>query len=112
MELDKSLVSGSMALLIMKLLEDGDKYGYQMIEELKQRSDDTFHLKAGTLYPLLHSLEQKGFIEAWEENAGGRPRRYYRLTERGRGQLAEKEAEWRSYTRGVSLVLEGGALYA
>ena len=52
MEIDKSLVSGSMALLVLKLLEDGDKYGYQMIEELKRRSDDTFHLKAGTLYPL------------------------------------------------------------
>ena len=59
MELDKSLVSGSMAMLVLKLLEDGDKYGYQMIEELKRRSDDTFHLKAGTLYPLLHGLEEK-----------------------------------------------------
>ena len=57
MEIDKSLVSGSMALLVLKLLEDGDKYGYQMIEELKSRSDDTFHLKAGTLYPLLHGME-------------------------------------------------------
>ena len=49
MEIDKSLVSGSMALLVLKLLEDGDKYGYQMIEELRRRSNDTFHLKAGTL---------------------------------------------------------------
>ena len=57
MELDKGLVSGSMALLVLKLLEDGDKYGYQMIEELKRRSDDTFQLKDGTLYPLLHGLE-------------------------------------------------------
>ena len=62
MEIDKSMVSGSMALLVLKLLEDGDKYGYQMIEELKRRSDDTFHLKAGTLYPLLHGLEEKGFV--------------------------------------------------
>ena len=64
MEIDKSLVSGSMALLVLKLLEDGDKYGYQMIEELKSRSDDTFHLKAGTLYPLLHGMEEKGFATA------------------------------------------------
>ena len=54
MEIDKSLISGSMALLVMKLLEDGDLYGYQMIEELRRRSDDTFRLRAGTLYPLLH----------------------------------------------------------
>ena len=96
----------------MKLLEKEDMYGYQMIEELRRRSDHTFDLKAGTLYPLLHTLEQKGFIEAWEEEAVGRPRRYYRLTDKGRGQLQRKEAEWRSYARCVSLVLEGGALYA
>ena len=72
MELDKSLVSGSMAMLVLKLLEDGDKYGYQMIEELKRRSDDTFHLKAGTLYPLLHGLEEKGLVTAYEGEAGGR----------------------------------------
>ena len=62
MELDKSLVSGSMALLVMKLLEGQDMYGYQMIEELKRRSDDTFHLKAGSLYPMLHGLEEKGYV--------------------------------------------------
>ena len=48
MEADKSLVSGSMALLVLKLLEDGDKYGYQMTSELRQRSEDVFHLKAGS----------------------------------------------------------------
>ena len=93
MELDKSLVSGSMAMLVLKLLEDGDKYGYQMIEELRRRSDDTFHLRAGTLYPLLHGLEEKGLVTAYEgEAAAGKPRRYYRLTKRGLGALREKEA--------------------
>ena len=91
MELDKGLVSGSMALLVLKLLEDGDKYGYQMIEELKRRSDDTFHLKAGTLYPLLHGLEEKGLVTAYErEAAAGKPRRYYHLTKEGGAALREK----------------------
>ena len=95
MEIDKSLVSGSMALLVLKLLEDGDKYGYQMIEELKRRSDDTFHLKAGTLYPLLHGLEEKGFVTAYEqEAAAGKPRRYYHLTKEGGAALREKEESW------------------
>ena len=90
MEIDKSLVSGSMALLVLKLLEDGDKYGYQMIEELKRRSDDTFHLKAGTLYPLLHGLEEKGFVTAYAQEAGaGKPRRYYHLTKEGGAALRE-----------------------
>ena len=85
MEADKSLVSGSMALLVLKLLEDGDKYGYQMTSELRQRSEDVFHLKAGTLYPLLHSLEEKGLVTAYErEAAAGKPRRYYHLTKAGR----------------------------
>lgn len=110
MELDKSLAGGSVSMLVLKLLEDGDKYGYQMIEELRRRSDDTFHLKAGTLYPLLHGLEEKGLVTAYEgEAAAGKPRRYYRLTERGRGALREKEAAWNDYARAVGLVLRGGA---
>ena len=110
MSIDKTLLSGSTALLILKLLSEGDKYGYQMIEELRRRSDDTFALKAGTLYPLLHTLEQKGDITAWEEISGAsRPRRYYHLTEQGRAQLAEKEAQWRTYAGAMLRVLEGGA---
>lgn len=111
--MDKTLLSGSTALLILKLLEDGDKYGYQMIEELRRRSDDTFSLKAGTLYPLLHTLEQKEFITAWEESSDStRPRRYYHLTDAGKAQLAEKEAEWRTYAGAMLRVLEGGACLA
>ena len=109
MEIDKSLVSGSMALLVLKLLEDGDKYGYQMIEELKRRSDDTFHLKAGTLYPLLHSLEEKGLVTAYErEAAAGKPRRYYHLTREGGAALRQKEESWNTYARAVGRVLKGG----
>lgn len=110
MTIDKSLLAGSTALLVLKLLESGDKYGYQMVEELRRRSDQTFELKSGTLYPLLHSLEQKGYIEAWEEDVGAaRPRRYYHLTDSGRRQLAEKETEWRTYADAMLRVLEGGA---
>lgn len=112
MELDRSLVSGSMALLVMKLLEDGDKYGYEMIEALRLRSDDTFHLKAGTLYPLLHTLEEKGLVTAYEGRQRWKTRRYYRLTEQGRSALREKEAAWNAYARAVHQVLRGGAAVA
>ena len=54
MAIDKSLLSGSTTMLVLKLLDGQDMYGYQMIEELAKRSDHTFELKAGTLYPLLH----------------------------------------------------------
>ncbi len=108
MELDKSLVSGSMALLVMKLLEARDMYGYQMIEELKRRSDDTFHLKAGSLYPLLHGLEEKGYVEAYErEAAAGKPRRYYHLTSQGKKALQEK-GKWLEPICGGSEESAGG----
>ena len=113
MEIDRSLVSGSMALLVMKLLEDGDMYGYQMTEELKRRSDDTFHLKAGSLYPLLHGLEEKGYVSAYEREAtAGKPRRYYHLTHEGHRALHEKEEAWNVYARAVGQVLKGGACCA
>ena len=113
MELEKGLVSGSMALLVMKLLEDRDLYGYQMIEELRNRSENTFHLKAGSLYPLLHSLEAKGYVSAYERDAtAGKPRRYYHLTKRGHEALQEKEGSWNRYARAVNRVLRGGACSA
>lgn len=113
MSIDKTLLSGSTALLLLKLLEQQDMYGYQMIEELRRRSDHTFDLKAGTLYPLLHTLEQKGFLETWEDSGDtARPRKYYHLTAAGRKQLAEKETEWRTYASTVLRVLEGGACLA
>ena len=113
MKLDKSLLSGSTGLLVLKLLEDGDKYGYQMTEELRRRSDKTFELKSGTLYPLLHTLEQKGYITAWEEASdSSRPRRYYHRTDTGRKHLAEKEQEWRTYADAMVKVLKGGEGYA
>ena len=109
MEIDKSLVSGSMALLVLKQLEDGDKYGYEMSEELKRRSDDTFHLKAGTLYPLLHGLEEKGLVTAYErEAAAGKPRRYYHLTKEGGVALRQKEESWNAYALAAGRVLKGG----
>ena len=113
MSIDKSLLAGSTGMLVLKLLESGDMYGYQMIEELRRRSDRTFELKAGTLYPLLHSLEQKGFIDAWEEESdASRPRRYYRLTDAGRRQLAEQTAQWRTFSGAVDRVLKGGVCLA
>lgn len=111
--MDKALLSGSTAMLLLKLLEEQDMYGYQMIETLARRSDHTFDLKAGTLYPLLHTLEERGDIEAYLEGEGGtRPRRYYHLTTAGRGKLREKEQEWRQYVGAVEQVLRGGECLA
>ena len=61
MAIDKALVSGSMAMMILKLLSEKDMYGYEMIDTLRKRSENVFELKAGTLYPLLHSLEDRRY---------------------------------------------------
>ena len=79
MAIEKSLVSGSMTMLILKLLSEKDMYGYEMIDTLRQKSQNVFELKAGTLYPLLHSLEDKGFLTVYEQEAAGKTRKYSRL---------------------------------
>lgn len=100
-------------MLILKLLDGEDMYGYQMIETLAKRSDDTFSLKAGTLYPLLHDLEEKGMVNSYEKNAdSGRVRKYYSITKKGGGVLAEKEDEWKTYVNAINQVLKGGESYA
>lgn len=109
MTIDKTLLAGSTATLILKLLDGQDMYGYQIIEELARRSDNTFQLKAGTLYPLLHGLEKKGLLESYEQNAdSARIRKYYHLTGKGKKFLKEKTDEWMEYSSAVSKVLEGG----
>lgn len=112
MKIDKSLMSGSTTLLILGLLKSGDMYGYQMIEELDRRSQNIFTLKAGTLYPILHTLEQQGMIESYDaEIESVRPRKYYRITKAGTKLLEEKKNEWTAYTTAVNEVL-GGLNYA
>ncbi|MTI65851.1 MAG: PadR family transcriptional regulator [Firmicutes bacterium] len=110
MPINKSLLTGSTTMLILKLLEDKDMYGYKMIEELAKRSDDTFSLKAGTLYPLLHTLEKQGMLSSYEKNTdSARVRKYYSITKKGKGMLAEKKDEWEVYISAVNQVLQGGA---
>ena len=107
MAVDKSLVSGSTMLLILKLLEEKDMYGYEMIETLREKSENVFELKAGTLYPLLHGLEEKEFVKSYEQEAGGKTRKYYSITREGKKQLRAKEKEWIEYAGEVINVLRG-----
>lgn len=107
---EKGLVPGSAQMLVLRLLAEEDMYGYQMIEELARRSNDTFALKAGTLYPILHGLVADGSIESYEQPGGaataGKPRRYYRITKAGRGVLQARSGEWRRLSAAINAVLE------
>lgn len=105
MAVDKSLISGSTSMLLMQLLSEKDMYGYEMIETLQKRSENVFELKAGTLYPLLHSLEEKGCLASYEREAGGKTRKYYKITAEGKKVLKARKEEWREYAGAVTRVM-------
>ena len=110
MKADKSLLSGSTTLLVLSLLSTGDKYGYQMIAELDTRSDHTFTLKEGTLYPILHGLEKEGAVKSYTKEADtGRIRKYYRITKKGLRALEEQKKEWAVFSEKVNAILAGCA---
>lgn len=113
MKVSKKLLRGSTTMLVLKLLEERDMYGYLIIEELAKKSNDTFDLKAGTLYPILHGLENDGMLESYEENPdNSRVRKYYSITKKGKKLLKEEEEEWNVYVSTINQVLEGGARLA
>ena len=106
MKVEKSLLSGSTPMLLLSLLKNEDMYGYQMVSELANRSDQTFQLKEGTLYPLLHTLEKQGWVRSYtNQTPSSRERKYYRLTDEGRAQLEYKEKEWQLFSAKVNAVL-------
>ncbi len=104
---DPQLVKGTMRLLVLRLLEREPMYGYQIIQHLRDRSEGFFQLGEGALYPLLHELEEQGFVTTeWVEVEARPKRRYYHLTARGRRELARRLGTWQDFTRAVELVLE------
>ncbi len=111
MKFDKELIKGGTTMLILNLLSTGDMYGYQMVRELEKRSDNIFTLKEGTMYPILHSLESRGMVEAyWEDSTSGRKRKYYHITSKGKRLLNEKKKEWEIYSNTVNRVIGGAHL--
>ena len=93
-------------LLVLSLLSNEDMYGYQMIVDLARRSDHTFEMKEGTLYPVLHGLEKNGYVEAYQQEAPtGRMRKYYHLTRKGGAMLRTEAEAWQSYAGAVNAVL-------
>ena len=102
------LKKGSVQLCLLALLAKQQKYGFQIIKELRELSDGFFDLKEGTLYPALRRLEERGFVEShWVEPQTGIPRKYYRITDRGRRALTEATEVWERMAAGARRVLEG-----
>ena len=106
MKINKELLKGSTTVLILSILNRKDMYGYEMIKEIDLRSKGIFSFKEGTLYPILHTLENANYIEAyWDDSNSGRKRKYYKITESGKKILFEKEYEWKLFSETVNNIL-------
>lgn len=105
MSIDKGMIQGSMTVLILRLLQEKDMYGYEITDTLKKRSEDVFECKAGSLYPLLHSLEVQNYVESYEDDSSGKKRKYYHLTKEGESCLKKKKQEWEMYQKAMTGIL-------
>lgn len=102
MRIESELLRGAGPLAVLKTLERGPRYGYELVEALSRQTGGVLSLGQSTLYPLLYNLEAKGLIEAdWREADTGRERKYYFLTKTGRKRLAEGTRQWLSLNRAM-----------
>ncbi len=105
---EQQMKKGVLEMLVLKLLEEEEKYGYQLISELKEKSDGMFLLKEGTLYPILYRLEDEAFVESrWSEPKGKEvSRKYYAITEKGKGEIGELKTLWKRFSQNVTEIMQ------
>ena len=95
--------------MLLCLIEKKDRYGYEIIKELKEKSENIFEFKEGTLYPVLHRMENNGLLKSYKKEAeNGKERKYYSITNLGRERLAEEKEQWNVFTVSVGKVIGGG----
>ena len=97
MEISKDLMAASSVPIVLAILAEENSYGYAIIKRVRDLSEGRLEWTDGMLYPVLHRLERLGHVEArWETAESGRRRKYYRITSRGRAQLAEDRRQWQA----------------
>jgi len=102
---DKELKKGSAGLLILSLIENRARHGYEICKLIEQKSGGSLRYHAASLYPLLYRLEKRGLIQGrWVERAGQRRRRYYRLTNEGRKILKEQRSSWKEFVKAINRI--------
>ncbi|SRR5579884_760314 len=107
------ILQGTLALLVLKTLEQGPMHGWGITLHIQQISNDVLRVEEGSLYPALHRMEQDGWITAeWGASENNRRARYYRLTAKGRKQLLAEEQSWQRLIEGVACVLNFGGYRA
>jgi PadR family transcriptional regulator PadR len=102
MRIERELMRGAGPLAVLRLLQSGEKYGYELVQLLEQRSNGVLAMGQSTLYPMLYNLQAKGLIAARQAEVEGRQRKYYRLTEKGKRQLIQQQKQWRSLSAAMS----------
>ncbi len=104
--LDRELKKGSTELLVLSLLEDRPRHGYEIGKLIEQRSGGVVQLHLASLYPLLYRLEGRGWIQGrWVERAGQRRRRFYRMTPGGRKVLEAQRSTWQEFVSAINRVV-------
>jgi PadR family transcriptional regulator, regulatory protein PadR len=100
------LPQGTLDLLILQVVALGPIHGYAISQRIQQLTRNGIEVRQGSLYPALHRLENQGLLMAtWQESDTGRDAKFYQLTRRGRAQLRDDRASWKSLTEAVALVL-------
>src|SRR2546422_8032619 len=103
--LDQEVKRGSAEMLILALVEERARHGYEIAKLIEQRSEGVLQFHVASLYPLLYRLETRGWIQGrWVEKAGQRRRRYYKLTPEGRKVLAAQRNVWRDFVDAVNRI--------
>lgn len=107
---EQQMKKGVLEMLVLQLLSEEEKYGYQLICELKEKSNEMFLLKEGTLYPILYRMEDDGLVVSrWSQPKGKEvSKKYYSLAKEGRDTLEELKTLWETFARTVDTVLEHG----
>ena len=101
------LLRGTLDLLVLRTLFPGPSHGHAIAKHIQRTSEDLLQVETGSLYPALYRLEAKGWIAAsWELSDKGKRARYYRITRKGRKQLAIEESKWAAFVRAVGLLLK------
>ena len=102
---NSELVRGSLDLMVLSILADGPKYGYRIAQSLREASGDLVGMPAGTLYPLLHRLEDDKLIQSRWDDSTGRRRKWYELTAAGRSRVHQQARQWQAYVAVVERLL-------
>jgi PadR family transcriptional regulator, regulatory protein PadR len=103
------LLQGTLDLLILRTLLTGPTHGHAIAKHIQRTSDELLQVETGSLYPALHRLEARGWIDAsWDLSDKGKRARYYRLTKAGRKQLQSERSKWDAFARAMSMILKFG----